>query len=234
MKSVGSRTVLGVLVLVLLAAVVSLFVFHVISFPSLEDLRRHEQALVAYRAHYPLRLAAMYEAAVVLVAALPLPGAEALAIAAGALFGLIEGTIMIALAAAIGACVAFLMGRWWIGDLARRYMVGRLAGIADGLEREGAYYLFALRMIPAVPFFLVNVLIGATRLKLTTFYWITQLAVLPTVIAYVNAGRALGRIESFAGIVSPGVLASFAVIGILPLAGRHGLVAWRRWRQRVK
>lgn len=234
MKSVRSRRIIGVLVVVLLAAVASLFVLHVIPLPSLEDLRRHEEALAAYRAHYPLRLAAMYGAAVVVVAALPLPGAEALAIAAGALFGLIEGTIMIALAATIGACAAFLMGRWWIGDLARRHMVGRLAGIADELEREGAYYLFALRMIPAVPFFLVNVLIGATRLKLSTFYWITQVAVLPTVIAYVNAGRALGRIESFAGIVSPGVLASFAVIGILPLAGRHGLAAWRRWRERAK
>ncbi|MGH7069284.1 MAG: TVP38/TMEM64 family protein [Acetobacteraceae bacterium] len=234
MESVRTRAIIGALIIVLLATVASLFVLHVIRLPSFDDLRAHERALAAYRAQYPLRLAAIYGVVVVVVAALPLPGAEALAIAAGALFGLTEGIIMIALAVTIGACAAFLAGRWWLGDLAKRYLTGRFAGIADELEREGAYYLFALRMIPAVPFFLVNLLIGATSLRLVTFYSITQVAVLPTVIAYVNAGRALGRIESLAGIVSPSVLLSFAVIGILPLAGRHGIAAWRRWRERRK
>lgn len=230
MAGVRARGIFSLVILVLLAAVATVFALHLVPIPSLEDLRSHEQALAAYRARYPLRMAAIYGAIVVVFAALPLPGAEALAIAAGALFGLLEGTIMIALAGSIGACGAFLMGRWWFGDLAKRYLVGRFAGIADGLEREGAYYLFALRMIPAVPFFIVNVLMGATSLRLVTFYWITQIAVLPAVIAYVNAGRELGRIKSLSGIISPSVLASFALIGVLPLAARHGIAAWRRWR----
>lgn len=232
MAGVGTRAILGLVIAVLIAVVATTLVLHPVHLPTIAELRAYEEGLAAYRARYPLQVAAIYGAIVFAVAALPLPGAEALSIAAGALFGLLEGTIMVALAAGFGACVAFLMGRWWLGSLAKRYLVGRLEGIADRLEREGPYYLFALRMIPAVPFFLVNVLIGATSLRLVTFYWITQVAVLPTIIAYVNAGRALGQIKSFSGIVSPQVLASFAVIGILPLVTRHVIGAWRRRRSR--
>ncbi|MGH7120480.1 MAG: TVP38/TMEM64 family protein [Acetobacteraceae bacterium] len=228
----GARGIVGLVIVVVIAVVAAVLVLHPVRLPSIADLLAYEQALAAYRAHYPLRLAAIYGAIVFAVAALPLPGAEALTIAGGALFGLLEGTIMVALAASIGACAAFLMGRWWLGHVAKRYLVGRLEVIADSLEREGAYYLFALRMIPAVPFFLVNVLVGATSLRLSTFYWITQIAVLPTIIVYVNAGRALGQIKSFSGIISPQVLASFAVIGLLPLVSRHAIGAWRRRRSR--
>ncbi len=230
MAGVRARGIFSLVVLALVAFLAAALAFHLVPVPSLADLRAHEQALAAYRAHYPLQLAASYGAIVLVFAALPLPGAEALAIAAGALFGLVEGTIMIALAASMGACGAFLMGRWWFGDLARNTLAGRFEGIADALEREGAYYLFALRMIPAVPFFIVNVVMGATSLRLVTFYWVTQIAVLPAVIAYVNAGRALAEIKSLSGIVSPGVLASFAAIGILPLVARQAVAAWRRRR----
>lgn len=228
MEDVRTYKISGLVLLALLAVLVAVFALHVLHLPSLADFRGHLKTLSDYRARYPIRLAVIYGAIVVAFAALPLPGAELLTVAAGALFGLVEGTIMIGLAASIGACGAFLMGRLWLGNFAKSYLVGRFAKIADSLEREGAYYLFALRMIPAVPFFIVNLLMGATSLRLVTFYWITQIAVLPAVIAYVNAGRALGEIKSLSGIVSPGVLISFAVIGLLPLVARHGYAAWRR------
>ncbi|MDA8052046.1 MAG: VTT domain-containing protein [Rhodospirillales bacterium] len=225
-----AKAITGVLVLLLLAGLAAAFALHLLPMPTLGDVRAHEEMLKAYGARHPLRLAGVYAAGVVVFGALPLPGAEVLAIGAGALFGLVEGTALIAIAGTIGACGAFLFGRWWLGDAVKRVLGGRFGGVAAGFEREGAFYLFALRLFPAVPFFVVNVLMGATRMRLVTFYWVSQVAMLPAILAYVNAGRALGHMKGMADILSPGVLASFAVIGILPLAARHGVAALRRRR----
>jgi uncharacterized membrane protein YdjX (TVP38/TMEM64 family) len=217
----GPRHILAFVLAFAVAAFVAALSLHLLPMPSLAALHAHEHALAAYDAAHPLRLAAIFVFAYVALAPLPLPCAELLTISAGVLFGLLEGIVLVSLAAMIGSCGAFLLGRYLLGDIVRRHLAARSAAVAHGIEGQGAFYLFALHMIPAVPFFIVNMAMGATSLRLATFYWVSQLGILPIVIAYVNAGSEIGRFHSLAGILSPGVLATFAVIGLLPLAARR-------------
>jgi len=140
----------------------------------------------------------------------------------------ILGWLLATFAVTLGSCGAFLIGRFLLRGALRRHLQSRLTLLAQGLEREGAFYLFALRMIPAIPFFVVNVAMGATSLRLATFAWVSAIGMLPAVIAYVNAGRALGRLQSLSGILSPGILAAFAGLGLLPLVTRRLVLALRR------
>jgi uncharacterized membrane protein YdjX (TVP38/TMEM64 family) len=222
------RRITGSLAVLLLAALITGLALHFMPMPTLAGLRTGERAVAAYGAQYPVRLAGLYLVFVAAFSALPLPGAELLTVGAGALFGLIEGTVLVSFASTIGACGAFLMGRWWLRDAARRLLTARLSALMRGVEREGALYLFAMRMIPAFPFFIINVLMGVTSLRMVTFYWVSQLGMLPATIAYVNAGRELGQLQSLSGILSPGVIISFVVIGLLPLAARRLLAVLRR------
>jgi uncharacterized membrane protein YdjX (TVP38/TMEM64 family) len=224
----GPRHVLAVLLAFGLAAFLAALTLHLLPMPSLAALRGHEDDLTAYGAAYPLRLAAIFVIAYVVLAPLPVPAAELLTVAAGTLFGLAEGVVLVSIAAMIGSCGAFLLGRFLLGRALRRRLAGRIAMVARGVEREGAFYLFALHMIPAMPFFIVNMAMGATSLRLATFCWVSQLGILPIVIAYVNAGIEIGRFHSLSGILSPGVLATFAVLGVLPLAARPLVATLRR------
>ncbi len=195
--------------------------------PSLAGLKAHMHALGAYGAAHPLRAGGLFAILCTAFSALPLPGAELLAVAAGTIFGFVAGTLLVAVSVTLGSCGAFLTGRFLLRGAVRRYLPSRLPVLARGLEREGAFYLFALRMIPAVPFFVVNLAMGATSLRLATFAWVSAIGMLPAIMAYVNAGRMLGRLHSLSGILSPGILASFAVLGLLPLAARRLVLAWR-------
>jgi uncharacterized membrane protein YdjX (TVP38/TMEM64 family) len=222
------RYILLCLLILALAALVATLFLHLLPMPSLAALHNREHDLEMYGEAHPFRLAAVFVIAYLAFAALPLPGAELLTIAAGSLFGLVEGTLLVSFAAMIGSCSAFLLGRFLLGDAARRHLASRLAIVAREIENEGPFYLFALRMIPAIPFFVLNVAMGATSLKLTTFYWVSQLGMLPATIAYVNAGREIGQLDSLSGILSPGTLAAFAVLGLLPLAARRLVPILRR------
>ena len=203
---------------------------HHLPLPSLAGLKAHMQALEAFAAAHPARASALFVILCTFFAALPLPGAELLAVAAGAVFGLAEGMALVAFSVTLGSCGAFLIGRFLLGGAVQRHLRSRLTVLARGLEREGAFYLFALRMIPAIPFFVVNVAMGATPLRLATFAWVSAIGMLPAIGAYVNAGRMLGHLHSLTGILSPGILASLAILGLLPLAARRLVLAWRRRR----
>jgi uncharacterized membrane protein YdjX (TVP38/TMEM64 family) len=222
------RRIFGWLLAMMLAALATAALSRHLPPPPVAGLKTHMRALAAYGAMYPVRLAVLFVIVCIGFSALPLPGAELLAVAAGAMFGLIEGTLLVAFAVTLGSCGAFLTGRFVLRGPVERYLRSRLTILAQGLEREGAFYLFALRMIPAIPFFVVNVAMGATSLRLATFAWVSAIGMLPAIIAYVNAGRMLGRLQSLAGILSPGILASFAVLGLLPLAARRLVLALRR------
>ncbi len=224
------RRSLGWLLVLALAGLAALLLSRHLPLPSPAELKARLHALEALVARYPLAAAALYLSLGAAFAALPIPGAEMLAVAAGTLFGLVEGTALVAVSATLGSCGAFLAGRFLLGDALMRHLRSRLSALAQGIEREGAFYLFALRMIPAIPFFVVNVAMGATSLPLATFAWVSAIGMLPAIIAYVNAGRMLGQLQSLSGILSPGVLASFAVLGLLPLAGRRLVLALRRRR----
>lgn len=222
-KRLAVRLSVGLLV-VLLAVV---FAVWVLPFVSLASLDAHRRDLLDYRTAHPVLMAAIFVVCFVCFAALALPGAEVLAIAAGALFGLTEGTVLVSFASSTGATLAFCLSRLLLRDIVRRRFATLWGTVSRGVEKEGAFYLFALRLIPVIPFFLVDLLMGLTTLRPFTFYWVSQIGMLPATIAYVNAGRQLGQVRSLSGILSPGVLLSFAVIGLLPLGARYLVGALR-------
>lgn len=201
---------------------------------TLENLQIQQARFQAWFADEPWLVAGGFFAAYVIMAALSLPGATLMTLLAGALFGLGWGLLIVSFASAIGASLAFLIARWLAQKPLERRFSRQLAGINRGIEREGAFYLFTLRLVPIFPFFVINLVMGLTRMRVRTFYWVSQLGMLPATLVYVNAGQELGELQSLGGILSPGLIASFALIGVFPLLARWliDLVKRRRMARR--
>lgn len=170
----------------------------------------------------------------VLTTALSLPGAVILTLAAGALFGLAGGTLMVSFASSLGATLAFLASRYLLRDSVQARFGDRLKAINDGMAKDGALYLFTLRLIPAFPFFLVNLLMGLTPIRTGTYYWVSQLGMLAGTLVYVNAGTQLAQLSSLSGILSPGVLLSFILLGVFPMIAKAALGFLQRRRVYAK
>ena len=187
---------------------------------NLQTLKAQQQAIEAYRTNNPGLSVALYFSAYVIMAALSLPGAALLTLAGGAVFGLLWGVVIVSFASSIGATLAFLISRFLLRDWVQQRFGQRLQAIDEGVKREGAFYLFTLRLVPVFPFFLVNLLSGLTGMKARTFYWVSQLGMLAGTVVYVNAGTQLAKIDSLSGILSPGLLGSFALLGVFPLLAR--------------
>jgi pyruvate/2-oxoglutarate dehydrogenase complex dihydrolipoamide dehydrogenase (E3) component/uncharacterized membrane protein YdjX (TVP38/TMEM64 family) len=179
-----------------------------------------------YQAH-PWQAALVFFAAYVAATGLSLPGATLLTLAAGAIFGLLWGTVLVSFASSIGATVAFLLSRFLLRDWVQSRFGARLRGINEGVANEGAFYLFTLRIVPAVPFFVVNLAMGPTPIRARTFYWVSQLGMLPATLIYVNAGTQLAAIESPAGILSPALLGAFVLLGLFPFIAKRLIGAWK-------
>jgi len=192
---------------------------------SVEQLKASQASFEQLHAQQPLWVAAVYFGVYVLVTALSLPGAVVITLAGGAVFGLWQGLLLVSFASSIGATLAFLASRFLLRDGIEARFSQRLAGIHAGLEKEGAFYLFTLRLIPAVPFFLINLLMGLTRMKTWTFYWVSQIGMLAGTAVYVNAGTQLAQLESLQGIVSPALLGSLVLLGLFPLLARRVVAA---------
>ncbi|MBU6492167.1 MAG: FAD-dependent oxidoreductase [Burkholderiales bacterium] len=182
---------------------------------SAESLREYAQA-------HALAAITGYFVLYVVVTAMSLPGAAVLTLAGGALFGLMLGTLLISFASTVGATLAFLVSRYLLRDWVSSRFGRKLEAIDAGLERDGAFYLFMLRLVPAFPFFLINILLGLSKMRTRTFYWVSQLGMFPGTLVYVNAGTQLARIHSLSGILSPGLLSAFALLGIFPLLAKKG------------
>jgi len=197
---------------------------------TLEALRASIGDWQAWRDTDPLLAALLFGLAYVAVAALSLPGAAILTLAAGALFGLGWGTLIVSFASSIGATLAFFAARHLLRDSVQGRFGQRLAAIDEGIARDGAWYLFTLRLVPAFPFFLINLLMGLTRLPAFTFYWVSQLGMLAGTLVYVNAGTQLAAVDSLSGILSPGLWLSFALLGVFPWLARGALRIWQRRR----
>jgi len=199
---------------------------------TLESLKARQAGFQALYAERPAMVLAAFFALYVAVTGLSLPGAAILTLAAGALFGLLTGTILVSFASTLGATLAFLAARFLFrGPVEARF--GDLLGALNrGLEKDGAFYLFTLRLVPIFPFFLINLLMGLTRIRPLTFAWVSQVGMLAGTIVYVNAGTELGKIDSLSGILSPGLLLSFAALGVFPWFAK-GIVAWLA-RRRVQ
>ena len=193
----------------------------------LASLKAGMAQFAAWRDASPLLVAGAYFVLYVIVTALSLPGAAVMTLAGGALFGLGWGLLIVSFASTIGATLAFLVSRHQLRDSVQARFGERLRAINDGIARDGAFYLFTLRLVPVFPFFLINLLMGLTPIRAATFYWVSQLGMLPGTLVYVNAGTELAAVDSLAGILSPALLLSFALLGVFPLLARK-LVAWRR------
>jgi pyruvate/2-oxoglutarate dehydrogenase complex dihydrolipoamide dehydrogenase (E3) component/uncharacterized membrane protein YdjX (TVP38/TMEM64 family) len=218
------------ILIVLVAAVGAFLALDLGRYLTLDYLRSQQATAEAwYRAH-PGATAAAYFALYVAVTALSLPGAALMTLAGGAIFGLLWGTVLVSFASSIGATLAFLVSRFLLRDTIQRRLGNRLRAINAGVEREGAFYLFTLRLVPAFPFFAVNLVMGLVPIKARTFYWVSQAGMLPGTIVYVNAGTQLAQIDSLKGILSPGLLLSFALLGIFPLLAKR-IVDWVKARR---
>ncbi|MEF8717269.1 MAG: FAD-dependent oxidoreductase [Candidatus Accumulibacter necessarius] len=209
------------LLVLALASVVGLYVaLDLGQYLNLQTLKAQQQAIEAFRTDNPGLSVALYFSAYVVMAALSLPGAALLTLAGGAVFGLLWGVVIVSFASSIGATLAFLISRFLLRDWVQQRFGQRLQAIDEGVKREGAFYLFTLRLVPVFPFFLVNLLSGLTGMKARTFYWVSQLGMLAGTVVYVNAGTQLAKIDSLSGILSPGLLGSFALLGVFPLLAR--------------
>ena len=222
-----SKVLLIVGVLVLVGV---FFAFDLGRFLSLAYLKESQADFAALYAQRPGLVVGSYLLIYVAVTALSLPGAVIMTLAGGALFGLLWGTVIVSFASSIGATLAFLASRHVLRDSVQARFGSRLADINRGIEKDGAFYLVTLRLVPLVPFFVINLVMGLTRMKAGVFYLASQIGMLAGTVVYVNAGTQLGRIESLAGIVSPGLLGSFLLLGLFPLIARKG-VDWVRGRK---
>jgi uncharacterized membrane protein YdjX (TVP38/TMEM64 family) len=211
------RWVLAGLLLLALAGFYALGLHRYLSW---DYLRSHLDLLQGQVRQHLLPAVLLFFLAYVAVTALSLPAAAALSLLAGALFGRWLGIGVVSLAATAGATLAFLSSRYLLRDWVARRLGDRLAAVNRGVERDGAYYLLTLRLVPAVPFFLVNLGMGLTPLRLPTFAWVSMLGMLPGTFLYVNAGTELGRLASPRDVLSPGLLLSLALLGVVPLALR--------------
>ncbi|MDM7951996.1 MAG: FAD-dependent oxidoreductase [Cyanobium sp. CZS 25K] len=196
----------------------------------LSALQASRVQLQAWRQAAPLPMAAGFVLVYVLVTGLSLPGATVLTLAGGAIFGLLQGTVLVSLGSTLGATAACLLARTLLREPVRRRFGHRLAPIEAGFRRDGAAYLLSLRLVPVVPFFLVNLLMGLTPMPLLPFAFVSQLGMLPATLVYVNAGTQLGQLTSVNGILSPALLGSLALLGLLPWIVKLLLGRWRLWR----
>ncbi|WP_107852894.1 FAD-dependent oxidoreductase [Oceanimonas marisflavi] len=197
---------------------------------TLDVLRQHQAAIAEMRAGSPWLMAGGFFGLYVLMAALSLPGAAIMTLAAGALFGIIEGLVLVSFASSLGATLAFLVARFLLREQVQSRFGNRLQAINRGIEKDGAFYLFTLRLVPVFPFFVINLVMGLTPLATRTFYWVSQLGMLPGTLVYVNAGTQLAAIEQPGDILSPMLLGSFALLGLFPWLARWVLQRIRRHR----
>ena len=206
------------LLLTLMGAVVAFFVFDLGRYFSLTFVKDSQAQFAALYAERPWTVTAIYFAVYVVITALSLPGAAIMTLAGGASFGLVWGTVVVSFASTLGATLAMLAARYLFQDSIQQRFGRKLAEVNARLDKEGAFYLFTLRLLPVIPFFALNLLMGLTRMKAWTFSCVSQLGMFAGTVAYVNAGTQIAKIDSLRGILSPALLGSFVALGLLPLA----------------
>ncbi|MES9861412.1 MAG: FAD-dependent oxidoreductase [Candidatus Thiodiazotropha sp. LLP2] len=222
-----------ILFLVIAIAVILFFAFDLDRYLTLDYLKSQRDAIVSWKEAQPLFASVSFFVVYVAVTALSLPGAAIMTLAVGAVFGFFWGLLLVSFASTIGATLAFLIARFLLRDSVQTRYGERLKAINDGIKKDGAFYLFTLRLVPIFPFFIINLLMGLTPLRSWTFYWVSQLGMLAGTIVYVNAGTQLATIESASGILSPGLIGSFVLLGLFPFLAKK-IVAVIKQRQALK
>lgn len=221
------RTVIGILFVLAIAA---WFLFDLGQYLTLDSLKAQQQQLDAFYQAKLLVVIAAFFVGYVTLTALSVPGAAIMTVAAGALFGVVTGTVLVSFASSIGATLAFLASRYVLRDGVQARFGIRLKPVNEGIARDGAFYLFSLRLVPVFPFFAVNLLMGLTPIRTWTFYWVSQVGMLLGTVVYVNAGTQLAQIKGLGDIASPGLIGSFVALAALPWIARWimGLIRARR------
>lgn len=220
---IGKAAVLGLIV-------IGIFVFRTFAleqYLSLDYIQSSQETFLQVYQSHRFAVIAAYMGIYIGVTALSLPGAAVLTLAAGALFGVIVGTILVSFASTIGATLACAVSRFLMRDWVQEKFGEKLDALHAGIEKEGAFYLFSLRLVPVFPFFMINLLMGLTKMRLFTFFWVSQIGMLAGTVVYVNAGRQLATIDSISGILSPGVLISFAALGLFPITVKKLLTFYK-------
>ncbi len=206
--------------LIVIAAIAAFFIFDLGRYANLEYIKAQQSAISSYYQGNPFQAAAIFFVVYVVVAATSFPGAAILTLVAGAIFGLLWGTVIVSFASSIGATLAFLASRLLFRDGMQKKYGAKLKAINDGVAKEGGFYLFTMRLVPAFPFFVVNLVMGLTPIKTTTFYWVSQLGMLAGTVVFVNAGLQLSQITSLKGILSPGLIGAFVLLGVFPIVAK--------------
>ncbi len=217
----SSRNAKLILIATIVVLIVAFFVFDLQRFLTLEYLKDRQQAFADFYAANRLLTIAIYFILYVVVTALSLPGAAVMTLAGGGLLGFWTAMVTVSFASTLGATLAFLASRFLLRDWVQGKFGDKLKAINEGVEREGSFYLFTLRLVPLFPFFVINLVMGLTPMRAGAYYLVSQIGMLPGTAVYVNAGTQLGQIESAAGILSPGILISFVLLGIFPLIAKR-------------
>ena len=212
--------------IILVAAV--FFISDLHQYLSLEVLKAEQATIELYRHEHPVLAVVFYMLVYIVVTGLSLPGATLLTLAGGAVFGVLWGTLIVSFASTIGATFAFLAARFLFRDTVNSRFAARLKSINEGIDRDGAFYLFTLRLVPIFPFFMINLTMGLTALRLWTFFWVSQLGMLAGTVVYINAGTQLAKIDSLSGILSPAVLGSFVLLGVFPLLAKRSIETMKK------
>jgi len=218
-----------IVLLILIALIIGAWVFFDLGqYISFANLKQNQEVLQKMLQDNFLLVSIGFFVFYILVTALSLPGAAIMTLAAGAVFGFISGFLIVSFASSIGATLAFLVARFLLQDTIKNKFGDKMHTINQGIAREGAFYLFTLRLIPVIPFFVINLVFGLTRMKTWTFYWVSQLGMLAGTVVYINAGTQLASIESPKDILSAKIIASFVLLGLFPLIAKKIIDRIRR------
>ena len=221
----ASRIAIVVLVLAVIAA---FFVLDLADYFSLAYLQEQRSQIVDFYQSNPVLTIVIFVATYVLLTGFSIPSAAALALLAGAIFDLVVGVLLVSLASTLGATTAFLIARYALRDALHSKFQEQFERINNRVEKDGIFYLFALRLVPAIPYFTVNLALALTSIRLWSFVWVSMVGMLAGTVVYVNAGSQLAEIHDLADVFSPALVASFALIGLVPLVAKWILDRFRR------
>jgi len=217
-----------ILLALVAAAIAAFFYFDVGQYVNFASLQEGRESLQQWVADNPVRSSAYFFFGYILVAALSLPGAAIMTLAGGAMFGLLLGFLLVSFASAIGATIAMLIARKVAGEWVQERYAAQLSTMNEGLERDGGFYLFSLRMVPLFPFFVINLVMGLTRFPTFQFYWISQIGMVAGTGVFVFAGTQLAQVSSPGDILSPTLIAAMTLLGLFPLIARKGMEFFRK------
>ena len=218
-----------IIVIILIGLVAAFRFFNFGDYFTLSYIKESQARMQTLYSEHRIGVITGYMGIYILVTSLSLPGAAIMTLAGGAMFGLLVGTIIISFASTIGATLACFVSRFILRDWVQGKFGDKLKTVNDGIAKEGSLYLFTLRLIPVFPFWLINLVMGLTKMPLKTFFWVSQVGMLAGTIVYVNAGKELAKIDSLSGILSPGLILSFVLLGVFPIIAKKA-VGWYKNR----